>query len=173
MAEPATTNGSVTTDEILEEVRRTLANIPVNRTRSRTALTGPEIEKITEGLREIVDGLVEAIAAAEQTPKGRPMWHGLDEEDPNNEITAIKKNDVIAEWVKRENIENINKVLSTRISKGVYFYTYATPAGATSLFVVHDDNIDELMEQNPALFGNPVPEEPTGDEETEEDTNEE
>lgn len=131
-----------------EDVRKILEGFKVNRTRQGTSLSKPEVDRLAKQLiEEVVQPLEEQIVR-KADPKPKPMWNGfmLPEGD---HIKDLKKMDVVEKWATDVGVTDERKVLSVTLRDEndkayAYYYTYVTSAGSHQMWLVHDDNVQEL-----------------------------
>lgn len=132
-----------------EDLREILDHAKVNRTRQGTVLSKPEKDRLYSEINEkIIGPLEERLQDRRGNPKPKPMWHGFMSPE-EVELKDLKKMDVVEQWATMVGVLDERKVLSVTLRDEndkayAYFYTYVTSAGSHQMWLVHDDNLQEL-----------------------------
>lgn len=134
------------TTEISEAIRETVSSVSVNRTRQRPTLSPPEVKRFEEALTPVVlrmlESVAKSVAVATPSTKEAPKWYGKDNKG-NTLYEGKTKNEVFTVWTTDKGLDRTKK-RSTKWAKGVYFYDIPTGAGFAQLWIVYEDNLDEM-----------------------------
>lgn len=126
-----------------DDIRTILTEIAVNRTRSNTKLSAPEIERFVSALSPVVTSL------ENKAVKDKPQWHGLSTGKPD--ITGDTKASVLRQWFTRIGITDPDTKVPSQAfldkdtGKRVYYwYAVPTETGTEILYAAHEDYLGRI-----------------------------